>query len=313
MKRTALALTIIFALSFSAVAGGLSLNRATANPAPLFAFFRDPVTTLPTIVVHSPVQNQIYNSTSVWLNFSIIKPESWFAFNVGAHADGSPLTETFVNITSVYCLVDGRLQSIQFHDIDSLFDTPPTLTLNFSTALPLVAGEHTVKVSCEATSYYLRMLKSIYQGGYDWANSVESVELHADSETVNFTKELFIEVHLPANKTFDTSSIPLNFTVDEPVSQVTYSLDGQENVTVSGNATLTGLSNGEHNVTVYARDEAGNVGSSETTSFTVVNSEPFPTLLVAVTFGVVAAVLVAVAALVYWKKRKREVDLVKNP
>ena len=299
MKKTALALTIIFALTFSAASGGLLFNLSTANPAPLFAFFRDPVTTLPTIVMHSPVQNQIYNY--VWLNFSIIKPESWFAFNAGAHADGSPITETFVNITSVYCLVHGRLQIIQFHDIDSLFDTSPTLTLNFSTALPLVAGGHTVKVSCEATSYYLRTLKSIYLGGYDWANSVESIELHADSANVNFTKAVLIEIMLPVNKTLDTSNIPLNFTVDEPVSQVTYSLDGQENVTVSGNAPLTDLSNGEHNVTVYARDKAGNVGSSETIAFTISKPEPLPTFLIA---AVSVAVVVVAGLLIYLKKRR---------
>jgi hypothetical protein len=304
MKRTALALTVIFALSFSAVAGGLSLNRATANPAPLFAFPFDPVTTLPTIVVHSPVQNQIYNLTCVWLNFSIVKPESWFAFNAGFHENGQPITETFVNITSVYYTVDGRRQVIPFHDIDSLFDTSPTLTLNFSNVLAVTAGAHEVKVGLEATSYY-------WLGGYDWSNSHGSVELHAESETVNFTKTLFIEVLLPANKTFDSSSLPLNFTVDEPVSQVTYSLDGQENVTVTGNATLTGLSNGEHNVTVYASDDAGNVGSSETMSFTVAKPEPFPTLLVAAIFAVVAA-MVAVSVLVYWKKRKREGDSVKK-
>ena len=298
MKRTILVLTIIFALIFSAVAGELLFNLGAANPAPLFAFFRDPVTTLPTIVMNSPVQNQIYNY--VWLNFSIIKTESWFAINVGGHADGSPITETFVNITSVYCLVDGRLQIIQFHDIDSLFDTSPTLALNFSTALPLAAGGHTVKVSCEATSYYLRTLKSIYQGGYDWANSVESIQLCADSETVNFTKALFIEVNLPANKTFDTSNIPLNFTIDEPVSQAMYSLDGQENVTVFGNATLTDLSNGEHNVTVYAKDKAGNIGSSETMAFTISKPEPFPTFLVA---AISVPVVVVAGLLVYLKKR----------
>jgi hypothetical protein len=298
MKRTTLALTIIFALTFSAISGGLLFNLAAANPAPLFAFFRDPVTTLPTIVVHSPVQNQIYNY--VWLNFSIIKPESWFAFNVGAHADGSSITETFVNITSVYYTVDGKRQVIPMHDIDSLFDTSPTLTLNFSTALPLATGGHTVKVSCEATSYYLRTLKSIYQGGYDWANSVESIELHADSENVNFTKTLFIEIHLPANKTLDTSKIPLNFTIDEPLSQIAYSLDGQENVTISGNATLTDLSNGEHNVTVYARDNAGNVGSSETMAFTISKPEPFPTFLVA---AISVAVVVVAGLLIYLKKR----------
>jgi hypothetical protein len=293
MKRTTLALTIIFGLTFSAISGGLLFNLATANPAPLFVFPFEPVTTLPTIVVHSPVQNQISNLPYVWLNFSIVKPESWFAFNAGIKANLQPLTETFVNITSVYYLVDGERQDIPMHDIDSLFDTSPTLTLNFSNVLLLTAGAHTVKVSLEATSYY-------WLGGYDWSTSHGTVKLLADSENVNFTKTLFIEVLLPANKTFDTSNIPLNFTVDDPFSQVAYSLDGQENVTVFGNATLTDLSNGEHNVTVYARDNAGNVGSSETMAFTISKPEPFPTFLVA---AVSVAVVVVAGLLIYLKKR----------
>ena len=124
--------------------------------------------------------------------------------------------------------------------------------------------------------------------------------MNADSENVNFTKALFIEVHLPANETFGTSNIPLNFTIDEPVSQVTYSLDGQENVTISGKATLTDLSNGEHNVTVYAKDKAGNIGSSETMAFTISKPEPFPTFLVA---AISVAVVVVAGLLIYLKKR----------
>jgi hypothetical protein len=69
--------------------------------------------------------------------------------------------------------------------------------------------------------------------------------------------------------TYKTPIIELNFKVSEPVSQIFYSLDGMDNVTVSGNTTLSGLSNGAHNVTVYAIDEAGNFGASETITFTM--------------------------------------------
>jgi hypothetical protein len=83
-------------------------------------------------------------------------------------------------------------------------------------------------------------------------------------------------------------------------------LDGQANVTFIGNLTLTGISYGEHNVTVYVQDEAGNVGASETVVFSVTEPEPFPTLLiVAVSVAVVA--LVAVAAMIYLKKREQGV------
>ena len=174
-----LALTLILTLSLSYTA--LFVDLATANPAPLFAFPTEPITTPPTIVVHSPVENQAYDSTNVWLNFTIIKPEAWFAINVASHADYSPLTETFVNITSVYYVIDGiERQNISMHDVDSLFDTPPTLSLNFSILVPLTAGEHTVKVSVEAESYYVVNF-------VDWLHPFSNVTLHADSQTIPFT------------------------------------------------------------------------------------------------------------------------------
>jgi hypothetical protein len=71
-----------------------------------------------------------------------------------------------------------------------------------------------------------------------------------------------------------TPNISLNFTVNETVTQISYVLDGKENVTVASNTILTNLPYGEHNVTVYATDIAGNVGSSETVIFTVAKPDP---------------------------------------
>jgi len=92
--------------------------------------------------------------------------------------------------------------------------------------------------------------------------------------------------------------------VNETTPRISYSLDGLDNVTVAGNATLSGLPIGVHNVTVYAWDAAGNVGASETITFTVAEPEPFPVAPVAVASAVSVAV-VSVALLVYFKKRKR--------
>jgi hypothetical protein len=99
------------------------------------------------------------------------------------------------------------------------------------------------------------------------------------------------------NKTYSADSIQLNFTTSEPVSQIIYSLDGQENVTINGNTTLTGLSEGGHNLTVYSTDKAGYVGS-ETIYFRI---EFFPTTLVIA--SVVTVAIIAIILLVYFKKR----------
>ena len=114
-----------------------------------------------------------------------------------------------------------------------------------------------------------------------------------------------ISILSPENKTYDTADIPLNFTVSESVSWIGYSLNGQASVTITGNTTLTGLSDGSHNVTVYAKDTAGNTGTSETIYFTIKTqqSEPFPiTWIVA---AIVIIVVVGTALLVYFRKIKK--------
>jgi hypothetical protein len=114
-----------------------------------------------------------------------------------------------------------------------------------------------------------------------------------------------VSVVSPENKNYNSSSVSLAFTVNKPVAWLGYSLDGQENVTVSGNSTIAGLPNGLHNVTVYARDEFENTGVSETISFNV--DAPFPVVPVAAA-SVAAIVAVGMGLLVYFKKRRREAE-----
>ena len=117
MQKTA-ALTLALALLFSVVTVAIFANLAKANPAPLFSFPTAPVTTSPTITITSPLQDQTYNSNNAWLNISIVKPETWFGIEVLHHTD-----QTFVNITSVYYVVDtGERQNVTVHDVDDLFD-----------------------------------------------------------------------------------------------------------------------------------------------------------------------------------------------
>jgi parallel beta-helix repeat protein len=112
-----------------------------------------------------------------------------------------------------------------------------------------------------------------------------------------------VSIVSPENRTFTVNSVYLTFTVDAQTSWVGYSLDNQENVTVTDNATLTDLSNGLHNITVYANDTFGNMGASEIIIFTVALPESFPTATVAAVSGTLA-VVVGVSLLVYFKKRK---------
>jgi hypothetical protein len=116
-----------------------------------------------------------------------------------------------------------------------------------------------------------------------------------------------ISVLSPQNQNYTSTDVPLTFTVNEFTSQITYAVDGEYNVTIAGNTTLTGLTNGNHNLTIYAKDEIGNVGASETICFSIDvkedSAEPFAIMPVAIVTATSLAVI-SVALLVYFKKRK---------
>jgi len=129
------------------------------------------------------------------------------------------------------------------------------------------------------------------------ANNTDHYPLMAPVDIVNPS----IQILSPENRIYDTSSCPLNFAVNEPASQITYSLNGEENITIAGNTTLVGLTNGNHTITVYAWDEAGNVGTSEPINFTV--DVPFPTTLT-ITASAATAAVIGTGLLAYFKKHK---------
>lgn len=121
-----------------------------------------------------------------------------------------------------------------------------------------------------------------------------------------------IELLSPENKTYTTNSVTLSFTVDETTSSVSYSLDGQANVAIDGNTTLSELSDGAHSLVVYANDTAGNTGASEMIYFTIETqqAELFPTWIVA---ALVVIAGVGVALLVYFAKVKKTTKSNNNP
>jgi hypothetical protein len=141
----------------------------------------------------------------------------------------------------------------------------------------------------------------------DGSHTLIASAYHLGSACVTFTIDTAppnVSVASPQNITYYTFAVPLNFTVNEPVSQIAYSLDGEDNVTVTGNTTLNVLFPGEYNVTVYAQDAVGNVGASETIYFNTAKKpepESYPTTIVIATIAAVA--VISVGLLVYFKKR----------
>jgi hypothetical protein len=90
-----------------------------------------------------------------------------------------------------------------------------------------------------------------------------------DSQTVHFTVLSPIALLMEKNETYNTTEIPLDFITDVNVSQIAYSLDFHSNVTISGNTTLTCLTEGTHTIIVYAKNTFGNVTNIDINDFTI--------------------------------------------
>jgi N-acetylneuraminic acid mutarotase len=113
-----------------------------------------------------------------------------------------------------------------------------------------------------------------------------------------------IGISSPQNTAYVSGNVSLNFTVNKPADWLGFSLDCQENVTVTGNATLANLHSGQHNVTVYANDTYGNTAASETTIFTVDEPASFPTTEAAAAVSGASVAVACIGVLLYLRKRK---------
>lgn len=111
-----------------------------------------------------------------------------------------------------------------------------------------------------------------------------------------------ISIASPQNLTYSSNDISLSFSLNKGVNWTGYSLDGKENVTVNGNVSISKLSVGAHNITVYSQDTFGNIGGSQTISFAI--AATFPTLLIATVVGV-TVLGICVGLVIYFKKRHK--------
>ncbi|MDH5771032.1 MAG: right-handed parallel beta-helix repeat-containing protein, partial [Candidatus Bathyarchaeota archaeon] len=117
-----------------------------------------------------------------------------------------------------------------------------------------------------------------------------------------------ISIDSPRNTTYRVTSVSLTFTVSETTSWIKYSLDGQENVTITGDTTLSGLADGVHSITVYAQDTDGQTGTSETIYFTIAEGAETPqsgSFPITWIVAAIVAVVVGVVLLYFLKIKKK--------
>ena len=237
------------------------LVTVKANPYMNHEFVVDPsFVNPPTITITSPEQNALYsNDGIITLCFNVTGPDA-----------PSLLTKYLSMIDYKGDWMQEAKHAYRTKNFETYTpdDFPFSLAFDFNvTGIP--PGKHSLVITAFGSGGYAQ--------GLTWYQFSKN-----SSTSVNFTidKTPIVSFLSFENTTFNNSTIPLNFLVDQPVSTVTYSLDGEKTVAISGNTTLTGLSNGYHNVTVYATNEFENTGSSETVAFSIDvplgKQEPFP-------------------------------------
>jgi len=150
------------------------------------------------------------------------------------------------------------------------------------------------------TSSFIRTI----DGGFAIAKCVQSTVslIRFNTWLIKIAPELgfptAVSILSPENKTYSTGEVPLIFSVNKFASWMSYSLNGQANVTITGNTTRTGLDNGSHRITVYVNDTAGNSVASDTIYFSVIKNVPAEWFVIPAVIGVV----VGVCLLIYFKK-----------
>jgi hypothetical protein len=269
---------LILTLLFSALAGMLLIKLVSCS-IPL------PDKYIPTVDLQSP-ENKVYAENSVPLDFS-----------VGFYVWADHTVQFFFQYSldgSTWMLLTGVHQSVS-----------DGVAVCGSSLNGLSEGLHSVRVQVEVT----------YRGTSGTSSKPSPGASGAVSFTVNAAVPRVTILSLKQLKTYNTTALPLEFAVSEPAASLSYSLDGGASVSIAGNTSLSGLSEGKHTIIVQAEDSAGSVGESSVT-FTVetAGSEqpdgsqpaPFPTTLVAVALIVsVAAVSFGLVAYLLRRKKRR--------
>jgi hypothetical protein len=266
------------------MAEGCFVKVAQANPYSKFYLFEKvspPANAIPLIIsVSCPKNNAVYNVSDIALIFNVSDYGTSIDFIYNIYFEACWLQENVI-------VWKQNPHSPEFPDFWSYNET----------FWDLPDGEYSVVITARGGGSYEDNIKVDYFWGTVYNFEMTSISV------VNFTVATPPEVSILSleNETYDSSDVPLNFTVSETVSQISYVLDGGKNRTINGNTTLTDLPNGDHNVTVYATDEAGNVGASETICFSV--EVPFQTTMVIA--PIASAAIIGSGLLVYFKKRRR--------
>jgi hypothetical protein len=290
-KRKISVPALILTLLFSALAGSLLANSAAANPSLLARTFS------PRSPPPAPSVTVTWQDTNSSSTFSILAQCYW------VNPYGTSVTPS---LSPVKVYVDGAL----INEYPCVINKPVSASLE-----GLDDGMHSMVVTVEASGYYWDS-KALTLGVSHGFSGVIKFVFDGNPPTIT---------NLWAKNGVVEGDVQLGFrVVENSLSWVGYSLDGEGNVTVngadlaqsafdlltawSGNLTLTEQSSGAHTLTVYARDGNGHTGVSDILYFTIGGEHSLSSMnVVAIALTVIASdAVVSFGSVAYFLRRKRK-------
>ena len=244
------------------------------------------------ITIQSP-EKRSYNKNSIPFNFTIETDVPYF------HHFTSTLFGLYFRFG---CFLDNNSSKLKinendwglltsYNDVEVVLEKHENGYIGNANLENLSEGIHNITMLIKAEEHWLS------HGIPKWSVS-SIISFKVDTAPPN------IRVISPKPKIYKNSEVMLIFTINENFTKTSYSLDGNEVQITNQEITLSNLANGNHSITVYSVDEAGNIGVSETINFSVeTNNELNLTILILSTIITVGIIL----GLVYLVKRGKKV------
>lgn len=230
-KRVVTALLLLSCMLLISVEASFRDVKADAN---------DPIVFSGGIAIYSPV-NTTYHTNFLILNLTCncgMGVKIYFSYDIDGKNQG-PITLTFNATPGLHMFALGSA----LIQLPRLSSGPHQLTVFEDAYLNGYLGANPPGAPFKPTApgsinYVASWVDTVYF-------TIDSDDGSSDSFPPKDSTPPAITLLSIENKTYETADLLLNFTVSEE-SQVSYSLDGQDNVTISGNCTLTKLSFGSH-------------------------------------------------------------------
>jgi hypothetical protein len=306
-KKIGLALTLTLMLLLLISMSNLDMTRAQSIWS-MWGIPAEPINAPPTISISFPTFNETFISPLVTIDFKINEPEQWFEYNASVGTPPyiytmTPYPHNLVagNITSVHYILNGERQNLSVPVLPALRSTNGSLStyLSYSIPLHLTNGQYALQVFVEGSSFYM---PNIFTG------NISEIDVNAVSQLTYFTvKSPQPIIIAPERMTYDENSVPFQFTTGGlSASWIGYSLDSKTNVTITGNTTLTGLTNGKHYLIVYTNDTLGNSYAFQTVYFTIKTTDLYLTIAV---IAIPVAMVCLIAVLLLFRRHRKNSNI----